>query len=168
MFFPFLDPGYRLTYKLLIKGYDMSHSMKKVRDAAKRARQEAEQLFKRLFTTVRRYSIDATRIIYAKRFRTGECVIAATIPINDKNIALVHAVAQTHMKYHHEPRVINGLLGPRLRVAWRFKEIHPEERERLQHYAAELAKWAEEVFGDPALIATFSGMIAMRYALRLG
>ena len=141
--------------------------MEKVRDAAKRAREEAERMFRHLFMSIRRYSMGATRITYAKRFRTGECAIAATIPISDKNIALVHAVGRAHMKYHYEPRIINGLLGPRLRVAWRFKEIHPEEYGRLQHYATALAKWAEEVFGDPAFIATFSGMIAMRFALRL-
>ena len=130
---------------------------------SRKARQEAEQLFKSFRSPILR---EVAKIVYPTRFRFGECVIAALLPIDRETVRRFAFICEAHRGYHYPPVVISGEDGRRLRLMWRFPMIRPSESIRLLQYATIVARWVNDVFHHQSIIYPAGGIMDVRIRLQ--
>lgn len=129
-------------------------------------RRKAERLFLRLNHSAFPQQEGLITVSYAERFPLGQCIMAATIPINRQTLRTVIDMGVAHKEYHYPPAIINTRHGRCLRLMYRLRRIRPDENERLFTGAKDVAQWLEKRFGIPAIISPMRGLIGARWRLR--
>lgn len=125
-------------------------------------RREAERLFLRLRDSTLPRNGDVIEVVYAEHFAAGKCIIGIVVPMRQLTAAKVKAITAAH-GHDFSPAVINSRKKQCLRLAWRYRDIPPEDTKRLRRAVRARVVWAEQVFGLKAIPMPVGGrMTALR------
>lgn len=125
-------------------------------------RREAERLFLRLRGNALPRDGDVIEVVYSERFSPGKCIIGVIVPMRHLTLSKVKAVTAAH-GHDFPPAIINSREKQCLRLAWRCRDILPEDTKHLRRTVRARVAWAEQVFGLKAIPMPVRGrMTALR------